>query len=76
MSITLTMSGTQFEAMHNELKKHFDEIWQNVDTPNELEAFIGRLEACGMSDEAEEYNRLWLESYNEWLREFNEINEQ
>lgn len=64
---SITIPPAQFEAISNELNAHFAELWQNVNTLNELETFIGRITACGLEDLAKEYIVLFHNEYFGWL---------
>lgn len=65
----ITLQGEQFTAIENELNAHFAELWQNVDTPNDLELFLDRIRACGLNELAESYVKLFWDGVAEFNKQ-------
>lgn len=64
----ITLQGEQFTAIENELNAHFKELWQNVNSLDEMEVFTERIRACGLDELAESYVMQFWESVAEMNR--------
>lgn len=65
----ITLQGEQFTAIESELNAHFSELWQNVDTPNDLELFLDRIRACGLNELAESYVKMFWDGVAEFNKQ-------
>lgn len=64
---TLTLNADHHNSMVAELEKHFAELWQDVNTLNELEYFINSIRSCGLEDLADSYNEQFLADNAYWI---------
>lgn len=70
---TLTLNADHYNSMVAELTAKFEEDWQNVISLNDLERFIERINACGLSDLSESFRQRFFDENNTWIANQKEL---